>query len=61
MKSEEQQAVLCLHRIQQGLIKDRTANINRLRSLLAKFGIVIHQLARELLTDEWLGIQSLNQ
>lgn len=28
IKSEEQQAVLCLHRIRQGAIKDRTARIN---------------------------------
>ena len=41
IKSEEQQAVLCLHRIRQGLIKDRTARINRLRGLLAEFGIIM--------------------
>lgn len=41
IKSEEQQAVLCLHRIRQGAIKDRTARINRLRGLLAEFGIVM--------------------
>ncbi len=38
---EEQQAVLCLHRIRQGAIKDRTARINRLRGLLSEFGIII--------------------
>tara|TARA_Y100000782_G_C10184716_1_gene265779 strand:- start:2472 stop:2996 length:525 start_codon:yes stop_codon:yes gene_type:complete len=43
IKSEEQQAVRCLHRIRQGLIKDRTASINRLRGLLAEFGIVMPQ------------------
>ncbi len=41
IKSEEQQAVLCLHRIRQGAIKDRTAHINRLRGLLSEFGIII--------------------
>ena len=41
IKSEEQQAVLCLHRIRQGAIKDRTARINRLRGLLAEFGIIM--------------------
>ena len=41
IKSEEQQAVLCLHRIRQGAIKDRTARINRLRGLLSEFGIII--------------------
>ncbi|MCL1144416.1 IS110-like element ISSpi2 family transposase [Shewanella marinintestina] len=41
IKSEEQQAVLCLHRIRQGQIKDRTAMINRLRGLLSEFGIIM--------------------
>lgn len=41
IKSEEQQAVLCLHRIRQGAIKDRTARINRLRGLLSEFGIIM--------------------
>ncbi len=41
IKSEEQQAVLSLHRIRQGLIKDRTARINRLRGLLAEFGLIM--------------------
>jgi len=40
-QSEEQQAVLCLHRIRQGGIKDRTARINRLRGWLFEFGIII--------------------
>ena len=41
IKSEEQQAVLCLHGIRQGAIKDRTARINRMRGLLAEFGITM--------------------
>ena len=41
IKSEEQQAVLCLHRIRQGAIKDRTARKNRLRGLLAELGIIM--------------------
>ncbi len=41
IKSEEQQAVLCLYRIRQGAIKDRTARINRLRGLLSEFGIIM--------------------
>jgi len=41
IKSEEQQAVLCLHRIRQGAIKDRAARINRLRGLLSEFGIIM--------------------
>lgn len=43
IKSPEQQAVLCLHRIRQGVIKSRTATINQLRGLLSEFGIVISQ------------------
>lgn len=41
VKSSEQQAVLALHRIRQGLITQRTALINQLRGLLSEFGIVI--------------------
>ncbi len=41
IKSAEQQAVLCLHRIRQGLIKERTAAINQLRGLLAEFGLIM--------------------
>ncbi|GEA01285.1 putative family 20 transposase [Alteromonas sp. KUL17] len=37
-KNQEQQAVLCIHRIRQGLIKDRTARLNRIRGLLEEFG-----------------------
>lgn len=41
VKSVEQQAVLSLHRIRQGLITQRTALINQLRGLLSEFGLVI--------------------
>jgi transposase len=41
VKSDEQQAVLCLHRIRQGLIKERTALINQLRGLLSEFGLIM--------------------
>jgi len=43
VKSEEQQAVLCLHRIRASLVKNRTATINQLRGLLSEFGIIIPQ------------------
>lgn len=43
IKSAEQQAVLTLHRIRHGLIKNRTATINQLRGLLSEFGIIIPQ------------------
>lgn len=43
VKTAEQQAVLCLHRIRAGLIKERTAAINQMRGLLAEFGLVMPQ------------------
>jgi transposase len=43
VKSAEQQAVLSLHRVRQGFIEQRTATINRLRGLLAEFGVVLPQ------------------
>ncbi len=41
VKSAEQQAVMCLHRVRQGLIKERTAMINQLRGLLSEFGLIM--------------------
>ena len=41
VKSLEQQALLSLHRARQGFITERTAVINRVRGLLAEFGIVL--------------------
>lgn len=41
VKSVEQQAVLCLHRIRKELSDQRTALINELRGLLCEFGIVL--------------------
>jgi transposase len=43
VKTLEQQAVLALHRVRQGLVKARTAQANQIRGLLAEFGIVIAQ------------------
>jgi transposase len=45
IKSVEQQALLSLHRVRQGLIEERTATINRLRGVLAEFGVVLPQSA----------------
>src|SRR5574338_1321002 len=41
VKTAEQQAVLSLHRLREGLIGTRTALINRLRALLGEFGVVV--------------------
>ena len=43
IKTEEQQAVLALHRVRQQLVKFRTAQINGLRGLLAEYGEVMPQ------------------
>jgi transposase len=45
VKSLTQQAVLTLHRVRQGFIQERTATINRVRGLLAEFGVALPQAA----------------
>lgn len=47
VKSAEQQAILSLHRVRQGYVEQRTATINRIRGLLAEFGMVLPQRAAE--------------
>lgn len=41
VKTVDQQAVLTLHRIREGYVQSRTALVNRMRGLLAEFGIVV--------------------
>jgi len=43
VKSEEQQAVLALHRMREQLVKFRSAQINGLRGLLGEYGEVMPQ------------------
>ena len=43
IKSADQQAVLSVHRLREGLKEERTACINRIRGLLAEFGLVFPQ------------------
>lgn len=43
VKDVDQQAILCLHRTRQGFIEERTALYNRLRGLIAEFGVVLPQ------------------
>lgn len=66
VKSAEQQAVLSLHRIRQGLITQRTALINQLRGLLTEFGVVIpkgryqtHDYVPDILEDGENGLPAL--
>lgn len=47
VKSAEQQAILCLHRVRQGFVEERTATINRIRGLMAEFGAVLPNRASE--------------
>jgi transposase len=41
IKSEEQQSRLMVHRARQGFVEQRTGTLNRIRGLLAEFGIVL--------------------
>jgi len=43
VKSIEQQDGQALHRLRQGTLKERTAPVNRLRGLLAEYGVVVPQ------------------
>ena len=43
IKSIEQQSMLCVHRLREGIKQDRTACISRTRGLLAEFGWVFAQ------------------
>ena len=45
VKSQDEQARLCVHRVRQGLVEQRTATINRIRGLLSEFGVVLAQKA----------------
>jgi transposase len=42
-KSEEQQAVMMVHRARSLVIETRTAQVNQIRGLLAEFGLVVAQ------------------
>lgn len=43
VKSVEQQSMLCVHRLREGFKAERVACINRIRGLLAEFGLVFPQ------------------
>jgi transposase len=48
VKTVEQQSLLCIHRLREGFKTDRTACINRIRGLLAEFGLVFAKKPAEL-------------
>ncbi len=43
VKTEEQQAILSIHRIRELLVKHRTAQINSIRGLLTEFSLVMQK------------------
>ena len=49
VKSVEQQAILAVHRVRSGLVAERTAQLNRLRALLAEFGLIAPRGRRALM------------
>ena len=66
VKTADQQAALCVHRVRQGLVRDRTASINQLRGLLSEFGIVmpkgrfsVQNTVPAILGDEGNGLPAL--
>lgn len=48
LKSVEQQSMLCVHRLREGIKADRTACVNRIRGLLLEFGVVVPSGVRAL-------------
>jgi len=48
IKDEHQQATLTLHRTRQGFVEERTALYNRIRGLIAEFGVVLPQKVERL-------------
>ena len=59
VKSEDEQARLCVHRVRQGFIEQRTATINRLRGLLSEFGIVLPQKAATIRREATARLEDL--
>lgn len=43
VKSVDQQAMACVHRVRSGWVKARTALTNQIRGMLAEFGVVLPQ------------------
>ncbi len=41
IKTVDQQSILAVHRVRQGMVKARTAQGNQIRGLLAEFGLVV--------------------
>ena len=48
IKTVSQQSMLCVHRLREGFKQERTACVNRIRGLLAEFGVVVAQSPKAL-------------
>ncbi len=59
IKSEDAQGRLCVHRVRQGFVEQRTATINRIRGLLSEFGIVLPQKAEVVRRQAGLHLEDL--
>ena len=59
IKDEHQQATLTLHRTRQGFVEERTALYNRIRGLIAEFGIVLPQKVEKLRQDICVHLEDL--
>jgi len=59
IKDVDQQATLCLHRTRQGFVTERTAVYNRIRGLIAEFGIVLPLKIERLRHDILLQLEEL--
>jgi transposase len=59
IKDEHQQATLTLHRTRQGFVEERTALYNRIRGLIAEFGIVLPQKVEKLRHDICAHLEEL--
>lgn len=59
VKSLDQQAMLTVHRVRLGFVEERTATINRIRGLLAEFGVVLAQRVIEVRRGAAAAIEQL--
>lgn len=59
VKTEAQQAQLCVHRARQAFVEARTATINRIRGLLSEFGIVLPLKAATVRREAALSLEDL--
>lgn len=57
VKSEDQQALVALHRVRSQWLRSRTARINAMRGLLREFGVAVPQGAKQFMN----GLHSLLQ